>query len=431
MLEFARENFLRAGGLVLFAFFLPSLVYIATEIKKDRSKKRLDTLEKLYELTNNRYFIINKRNQRFQLTERSYFPALVIFALCLFFSVFLILSNYVVAGDGLRPHFLLSGSSRADQFLQTVNGAQPAQPDSDLQKHQLLTLIAIGYAFLGWYAWSVSTIFGRLVTMEIVPGTLYVVVGRLVLAIVVAAVLFNLSSFVPVLKEWAIPELVGFAAGMFPSTALQYLKNHIRTLLTPNTDAAETPIEAIQGITPYCGLRLYEMGIDNTATLAAANPVEIFDASNLPILEIVDWVAQAQLAVLVGTNNFIRLQRHSIRTIFDFTAAAQAPPSLPQLTGDGVSWSPIQIAKALSGICKDPSYRRLLDFRQRILASDQLTAPCDGLTKQPVCLIRLNDEPMSTRKVATHGTKPSQASAKPPEGDAPQAETLPPTRPPD
>jgi hypothetical protein len=367
--DFAVANVLRIGGFVLLSSFLPILIFIAIKLKIRGSRGRLEAIEKMYDLSNDRYFEINLISAKLRVTSRSYFPVIVITALCLFFSVLLMLTDFVARPNSVFPHFLLSGHEY--RIYETTDyEAHNHLFSREEYSYEMGTLTVMGFAFMGWYAWSIHTIFSRLVTMELVPGTLYVVLSRLVLAIIVSIFIRHAWG---TFGSTRYPEMLGFASGMFPTAVYQAIKDRFRKWLQEPRYVGELPVEIITGISPYRSLRLYEMGIDDCANLAAGNPIEIFEATNLPLLEIIDWIGQAQLVILVGSVNFRKLQSVGIRTILDFVrmnADEAFPPDLKDASGRPLT--PGQLACMRAGAKENPSFRRLCGLRCRIQESDAL-----------------------------------------------------------
>jgi hypothetical protein len=359
-----------AGGALALAFFIPVLCGSSVWLKHRRSVNRHGAAERTDHLAGTHYFQLYARNPMPNLIGQCWLPILVILLINLYFTRILVYTPpFDVAQFG---NFLLLGH------------LFPAGLGADTLDYLRQSMNVMCYAYLGWYVWTVSTIFSRLVTLELVAATFYNVLMRLVVATFLALVFLHFQKIVPLTAGAASPEMIGFGIGLFPDTALAAIAAWLRRRLLGQDNRLEAfPLDLIQGISPFRKLRLYEMGLDDCANLASANAVELYLASSLKLVEVIDWIGQAQLLVLVGEARFLKLQQNGYRTIIDFHRGCgklEVRPLLKTL----LQFEDAQLIDVASGLAEDASYANLAELRQHLL--DPLSAPVRPRPPKPVLL---------------------------------------------
>lgn len=127
---------------------------------------------------------------------------------------------------------------------------------------------------------------------------------------------------------------VAFVIGYWPDLGLMRLAKALRIRIKyiddkALADARVVPLEVIDGIDAETAFRLEESNLHDVQNLATANPIQLYVETPFGLLQIFDWVLQAQLCENAGPRTFGELKRVGIRTIFDLERAAlacNAPP---------------------------------------------------------------------------------------------------------
>jgi hypothetical protein len=355
-----------AGGGLALALFIPVLCALSVVMKHNKSVQREQGARQIDELRYTQYFQIYKRHPLPSIIRQTCFPILVIFLFNLYFAQLMIYTPRLNAEA--FGNFLLLGH----RYL------SDAQADGYLRQ----SLDVMCFAFLGWYVWTVSVIFSRIITMELVAATYYNALVRLVVAVFVALVFNHIQTIAFSGGTTFVAEAVGFGVGLFPDAALISISSRLRRyLLAADERLEDIPLDLIQGISPFRKLRLFEMGMDNCENLASANAVELFLTSNLKLVEVADWIGQAQLVVLVGAKGFLTLQQNGYRTIIDLHRASHSAAA-PIVAGL-LNFKKEQLVDLADGLEQDPSYRRLKELRLHLCQQVQPGAgPAETLPSQ-------------------------------------------------
>lgn len=343
-----------AGGFIALAFFIPALCLISVLIKRRSRDEKLSIIDR-FNLKQSLYYEIYSTSGERSIVWATSIQIAIILVISIYFSTLLIYTPDVVDPAQMKNFLLL--------------GPNLTPPDAELGNRLRESLYVMSYAFLGWYVWTISTIFSRLVTLELVPATYSNILMRLVVAVFVALVFYRLGGQLSTTLQDASAEAIGFGIGLFPDSALAWLGDRLRnSLLGTGAGVEELPLDVIQGISPFRDLRLFEMGLDNCQNLAAANAIELYLQSNLTLIEVIDWIAQAQLAILVRSENFKKLQRNGYRNVADFERACRSESArrvLSEITG----FKDAQLIDLAEGMQSSPSFLRMNQLRDLVGAT--------------------------------------------------------------
>lgn len=250
-------------------------------------------------------------------------------------------------------------SIAADSFPRITDallwGAQsPTPPLDELAR----TVTILGVAFLGGYVFQIrylmtATLNQELSALAFVRATIYILQGM-----IVALIIYRVeSALVTPTGGWFATALaVAFVIGFFPNIGLARIAKlaGIRKKDVDQKaldDSKIIPLEVIEGIDAEIAYRLEESNLRDVQNLATVNPISLYAETPYALLEIFDWVLQAQLCANVGTEAFTALKKHKIRTIFDLERAVLA---------DG---APVDYVRALGAVIFETAVPA---FRERV-----------------------------------------------------------------
>jgi len=194
-----------------------------------------------------------------------------------------------------------------DKASVVLGGFNALNKDAVPEEYQRGTFVAGATAFLGAYIYVLNRLLERLNVDDITPITFYRYAGHIVIATIVAGIArHGVGALGLEADAWIIP--VSFIIGFSPDLFITALTRQVMTRwkiagIRDDPDVATRPtalpllmVDELQQ--PQID-RLGELGILSAQDLARRNPFLLWPRVPFELSLLVDWIAQAQLYVLV------------------------------------------------------------------------------------------------------------------------------------
>jgi hypothetical protein len=198
------------------------------------------------------------------------------------------------------------------------------------------------FAFIGGYVFNAQYLLRQTINQELSAQSFVRAALRLLMGMGLASVAYHAGAATSLAAEtstaaslaYGLALAVGFMAGYLPEYALTQIAR-IAKATQKELDVAAlekakvVPLEVIDGIDSVISFRLQERNLYDVQNLAAANPIRLYAETPFTLVQVFDWVLQAQLCLMVGTPCYFALKQHRIRTIFDLERAVLAQGAPP------------------------------------------------------------------------------------------------------
>jgi hypothetical protein len=243
-----------------------------------------------------------------------------------------------------------------------------------ISQYQAGTLITMIFAFIGAYLVILARLFRRINNYDIDPMAYYFFSLHIIQAVLVAAVLRHTFYTMNGTINYMWLATFGFSVGLKPDLFMQFIvekgiafagRTKGQTEIDPEKLPSIMPLSMIEGLTEEKRLRLRELNIDNSQALAKCNPIFLWVRTSFQLLPVIDWIAQAQLYILVENDRMQKLRLYGIRDIFSFMKVAGSPDSK---IANFLNIDQVDLGNLVKSIEETPAFLRLQEVN-RCLAS--------------------------------------------------------------
>nr|WP_298689576.1 hypothetical protein [uncultured Dongia sp.] len=327
--ESGEDAFITTGFAIFLCAFLSALPPVLCFVQNVSRRRQLSKLESMQDLP-------LAKTTSYRVAKASMETGRLVvdadYALPIFLYFFITFVGFVA---------IFLGYSRAQYFTPAtvlLGGLQDRTQGASFVLYQLHTFAVVAMAFMGSYVYVLGRILDRINNNDLYPISLYYYTARIIIACAAAAVLRHAFVLFGNAGDAVLPQqvstnigaalliLVGFTVGFAPDLfilvmsrkAFQYFKIWgSRSEPDGKNLPRSLPLLMIDDLTREKIDRLNELGIDSAQILARQNPFVLLPRLPYDLGLIVDWIAQAQLYVLVKDKALESLRTVCVRNILD------------------------------------------------------------------------------------------------------------------
>jgi hypothetical protein len=195
------------------------------------------------------------------------------------------------------------------------------------------TALVLGAGFVGAYVWSIDYLILRIANFDLSPLSFLRTSAHVLMTVFVAWVLCQVVAAPGIQEKLAVAVVLGiaFLAGLYPSLGVNVLIDRLPHWLRLKREVPEAddisrsfPLDLIDGIDSSIRFRLNQLEIAEVQNLATANPILLYIEAPYGLLEVIDWMAQAQLLVELGPERFLQARSTGVRDMVAFLELGQS-----------------------------------------------------------------------------------------------------------
>jgi hypothetical protein len=202
------------------------------------------------------------------------------------------------------------------------------------------TALVLGAGFVGAYIWAIDYLILRIANFDLSPLSFLRTSAHVLMTVFVAWVLSQVVAAPGIKEKLAVTLVLGiaFLSGLYPSLGLNVLVDRLPHWLRLKRDVPEAnaisrsfPLDLIDGIDPLIRFRLNQLEIAEVQNLATANPILLYVEAPYGLLEVIDWIAQAQLLAELGPDRFLEARSRGVRDMLAFLQLGRSAAGRPLL----------------------------------------------------------------------------------------------------